>query len=109
MTFVENSVKYGRHPDRILKIQIKVKLLQMEGSRILSITVADNGDGFQPEVMEKINGGRMESDYEGGVGIGNVLYRCRLLYGDMFSYGFYNADGAVVDLFFETEGSGEKV
>lgn len=107
LTFVENSVKYGRHPDQILKIQIKVKLLQMEGSRILSITVADNGAGFQPEVMEKINGGRVEADYEGGVGIGNVLHRCRLLYGDKFSYGFYNADGAVVDLFFETEGSGE--
>lgn len=103
LTFVENAVKYGRHPDRILKIQIKVKLLQMEQSHILSVTIADNGNGFQPELMERLNRGKAEADYEGGVGIGNVLHRCRLLYGDKFSYGFYNADGAVVDLFFEIE------
>ncbi|WP_215700405.1 histidine kinase [Clostridium sp. MCC353] len=108
LTFVENSVKYAGCPDRMLKIQIKVKLLQIESSRILSVSVADNGEGFRQELMEKLNQGIVEADYDGGVGIGNVLHRCRLLYGDRFSYGFYNEDGAVVDLFFEIQGEEEE-
>ena len=32
------------------------------------------------------------------VGINNLKRRCRLLYGDLVQYGFYNEPGAVSDL-----------
>lgn len=77
---VENAIYHGiRHLERPGMIRVEVR--RQESDIIMSII--DNGDGFDPEVMVKaVDRGGVKL---GGVGLRNVDQRLRLLYGD--SYG----------------------
>ena len=98
-TFVENSVKYAMRSGREkLEIWLKVVRLRGEDGETLNISYADRGGGYPREVLEMLNS-RVPTDHEGlGVGIINLLKRCRFHYGDAASWGFYNDDGAVSEL-----------
>ena len=98
-TFVENSVKYAmRNGREELEIWLKVIRLRGEDGETLNISYADRGSGYPREVLEMLNS-RVPTDHEGlGVGIINLLKRCRFHYGDAASWGFYNDDGAVSEL-----------
>ncbi len=98
-TFVENSVKYAKRSGRErLEIWLRVVRLKGEDGEALNISYADRGGGYPPEVLDMLNN-RVPVDREGlGVGIVNLLKRCRFHYGDAASWGFYNDDGAVSEL-----------
>jgi len=106
-TFVENSVKYAMRSGRDrLNIWLKVTRLRGEDGEALNISYADRGGGYPPEVLDMLNN-RVPADREGlGVGIVNLLKRCRFHYGDAASWGFYNDDGAVSELILPIDHSG---
>ncbi|MGI6106316.1 MAG: histidine kinase [Lachnospiraceae bacterium] len=98
-TFVENSVKYGRDQDgKDLGVMVWVKRLDIEHHRYLDITVADNGAGYSPEMLKRLNAKQPESEGKNGVGIVNLLTRVRFRYGERASWYFRNEIGAVSEL-----------
>ena len=103
-TFVENSVKYAKRSGRErLEIWLRVARLKGEDGEALNISYADRGGGYPPEVLDMLNS-HVPADREGlGVGIVNLLKRCRFHYGDAASWGFYNDDGAVSELILPLE------
>jgi two-component system sensor histidine kinase YesM len=88
ITFVENSVKHATPPEgESLSISISCrKLLAYPDSPgdILEITITDNGQGFDPPVLEKIKNGENISEEGNHIGITNCIRRLSLLYGDSF-------------------------
>ena len=98
-TFVENSVKYARTSiaGMPLCVSIRTDLLATEEGRYLDIIISDNCQGYSEEVLERINRGDFGDDGQ-AVGIGNIIRRCRLLYGKRAELRFYNEEGAVSEL-----------
>ncbi len=89
ITFVENCVKHATPPDgESLKISLSAKkLLDAEDGAgdILEIVITDNGQGFDDEILNKIqNDEDIISDDGNHIGITNCIRRLRLLYGDSF-------------------------
>ena len=103
-TFVENSVKYAvRGRREKLTIWMKVVRLKGEQGETLDISYADRGSGYPEDVLQMLNR-HVPEDHEGlGVGIVNLLKRCRFHYGDAASWGFYNDDGAISELILPIE------
>ncbi len=97
-TFVENSVKYavGKQPGKVLKIQVRAEVLEMEEENMLNISIQDNGMGYSQEVLCELE----QEENRGGfcVGIKNIRRRCRLLYGDKAQFSFFNDGGARSEL-----------
>ncbi len=100
LTFVENSVKHGARKDQALKIHVKVQSICSEEDRFINIVILDNGVGFSPETLERLNvSDRNEADGD-HIGIDNVKNRLSLLYEGKSSALFSNtATGACVDLY----------
>ena len=98
-TFVENSVKYARTSiaGMPLCVSIRTDLLTTEEGRYLDIIISDNCQGYSDEVLERINRGDFGDDGQ-AVGIGNIIRRCRLLYGERAELRFYNDHGAISEL-----------
>ena len=89
ITFVENCVKHATPPEsESLKISLSAKkLLDAEDGAgdILEIVISDNGQGFDDEILNKIqNDEDIISDDGNHIGITNCIRRLRLLYGDSF-------------------------
>lgn len=98
-TFVENSVKYARTvvAGMPLRLSVRVDLLATEEGQYLDLIVSDNCQGYSEEMLERINSGNIGDDGQ-AVGIGNIIRRCRLLYGERAQLLFYNEGGAVSEL-----------
>ena len=77
-TFAENSVKHNITLVPLLRIKIKIT---MDDTQI-HILVYDNGAGFAPEILEKIERNENISSQGEHIGIINVKERLRLFYGD---------------------------
>ena len=77
--FVENSVKYGRVAGQLLQIFVTVEQQKED----LVIRIGDNGVGFEPEVLKKVQKGEQLEDAFGKphIGIYNCRRRLRLAYG----------------------------
>ena len=91
ITFVENSIKHATVPDgESLKISIDCrKLLNEENADgdILEIVISDNGQGFDPEVLKKLQDGEdILSDDRSHIGISNCIKRLKLLYNNSFEF-----------------------
>lgn len=101
-TFVENSIKHVRKNGLLLNINIQVRLGQEnEEGGSLYLRIADNGNGYPEEVLERLNQRETEFEYKDTrVGIDNLKYRIRLLYGENMSIRFSNAPlgGAVTEI-----------
>lgn len=98
-TFVENSFKYARTAiaGMQLTLNVRVDLLKTEEGNYLDITISDNGHGYSDEILKRINDGNFGDDGL-AVGIGNMLRRCKLIYGSRVEINFYNSSGAVSEL-----------
>ena len=105
-TFVENSVKYAKDNRRErLAMYMKVARLNTEAGERLNISYADHGAGYPEAVLAMLNQ-QEPTDKEGlGVGIVNLLKRCRFHYGDQVTWAFYNDEGAVSELILPIERS----
>ena len=108
LTFVENSGKHASLPGEALSIYIKVMELKTEDAQYINISISDNGSGFPPETLEKLN--RAEKiEYTGQhVGILNVKHRFALLYQGKSIFSFSNLKkGSRIELFIPEEGGND--
>ena len=103
LTFVENSLKHSCRQDSPLEIRIRCGCLPGEDNNYLYVSISDNGGGFSPQDLEKLNG-PLESIYtQNHVGISNIRHRLQLLYEGQATLSFRNlTDGACVELFLPT-------
>ena len=77
-TFAENSVKHNSTLVPLLRIKIEITMDETQ----IHILVHDNGAGFAPEILEKIERNENISSQGEHIGIINVKERLRLFYGD---------------------------
>ena len=80
-TFAENSVKHNIGLVPLLRIRIDIS----SGNDRIYITVRDNGAGFEPDMLERINKTENISNKGEHIGITNVKERLRIFYGDTAS------------------------
>ncbi|MBB6670139.1 histidine kinase [Cohnella nanjingensis] len=103
--FVENAVIHGfnkRVPNGMMfTIVIATEEDPEAPDRYLLLTVADDGPGFEPELLANLENGRHAAGTgEQHLGIWNILRRFKMLYGDDggISFGNAPAGGAVVTI-----------
>lgn len=77
-TFAENSVKHNITLVPLLRITIDIS----SGEDRIYIIIRDNGEGFDKDILEKINRNENISSQGQHIGITNVKERLRLFYGD---------------------------
>ena len=80
-TFAENSVKHNIGLVPLLRIRIDIS----SGNDRIYITMRDNGAGFEPDMLERINKNENISNKGEHIGITNVKERLRIFYGDTAS------------------------
>jgi len=99
--FIENAIIHGfKNRKKMFRIEITAS---RRTSSSFTITIADNGSGFSSEVLEKLQ--RREpivDEQRRSLGIGNVIERLELLYGDRANIAFANREqgGAIVEITF---------
>jgi two-component system sensor histidine kinase YesM len=86
---IENAVKYSFIHQANARVLITVR----QDKDRLYLAVADNGIGMAPELLRELNDQAMRQQLEQllqskthQIGLRNVLARCRLYYGDLFSF-----------------------
>lgn len=101
-TFVENSIKHYGKNEQMLRIRIQIREKQdQNGQKRLNIRVSDNGVGYTKENLAEFNEPVETFVYQSShVGIDNLKYRLRLIYGEDTEIYFYNAPygGAVAEM-----------
>lgn len=95
--FIENAIKHGfDFMDHPFHIYIAIGLIEQERVRIV---VMDNGNGFPEEMLEKLGAGSYLEHQNGEhLGISNVQYRIKHLFGDGAWLEFKNAPGARIQI-----------
>jgi two-component system sensor histidine kinase YesM len=98
LDFVNNAIKHQLDPDRQLEILVYLHKEQEK----LHIMITDSGDGFEPEILEKLQKHEKLISPEGEhIGIYNVCQRLSILYSDCADIAFSNKPegGARIDLY----------
>ena len=98
LDFVNNAIKHQLDPDRQLEILVYLHKEQEK----LHIMITDSGDGFEPEILEKLQKHEKLISPEGEhIGIYNVCQRLSILYRDCADIAFSNKPecGARIDLY----------
>ncbi|GIO68515.1 cache domain-containing sensor histidine kinase [Paenibacillus cookii] len=88
--FIENAIKYGfDFMDHPFHIGIEVRFI---GSDQLEIVIQDNGNGFSADVLSQLQSGGLKANRDGQhLGISNVQYRLKHIFGQKASLEFDNA------------------
>lgn len=96
-TFVENSVKYTINWEDEIEVYITGK-----AEEEVVITIEDNGDGYDREILYKLQNGMDISDGQNRIGIMNAVSRMKLAFGNEANIRFYNRSegGAGVEIRF---------
>lgn len=98
--FVENAAKHALTLEEKILISVTVYPEDREEGAYVNIYISDTGDGFPPDVLDKLQ--RKESVSKGGhhMGIANCLKRFQLYYDGMGEINFSNSPlgGAIVDI-----------
>jgi sensor histidine kinase YesM len=89
-TFLENTVKYNKQSDNLLIFDIKISLTELEGVPVMQIHLSDNGIGYSPEMLEKLNSSDNDLFATKHVGISNLKHRIALIYKSNYQFAFYN-------------------
>ena len=80
-TVVENEYKYAVSRDHMVMLLIRASRENWRGQEVLLIEIEDDGQGYPPEVLERINGA--ETAAEGGgnrVGLWSIRRMMELMY-----------------------------
>ncbi|BFH63186.1 sensor histidine kinase [Paenibacillus azoreducens] len=91
--FIENAIKYGfDFMDHPFHIAIDIRLFEEEQ---VEMVIWDNGNGFSQEVLEQLQSGGYKENQNGEhLGISNVQYRLKHIFGQKSQLEFDNAPGA---------------
>ena len=98
--FVENAAKHALTLEEKVLISVTVYPEDREEGTYVNIYISDTGDGFAPDVLERLQRGEGISDGGHHVGIANCLQRFKLYYNGMGEMHFSNSPlgGAIVDI-----------
>lgn len=85
---VENSLKYGKTPNKVLEIDISIKRIEDD----IFISIRDNGKGADAKTVQSLNSQFQSGYYIVGVptdvstkiGLKNINHRIRLIYDDTY-------------------------
>ena len=102
-TFVENVFQHGLEPGKSIHLDIRVSHDALKDVQGVRMDIYDNGPGFSPEALERINAGSEagEPASEHGHGIRNATQRMKLFYRGQAELRCENIpSGAHVSLFF---------
>ncbi|MCW3791958.1 histidine kinase [Paenibacillus sp. LS1] len=100
---IENAVKYSFKHQTTARVQIRINRMHDR----LHISVSDNGPGIPSEIIHKLQHPVAPSSLESilhnegwHIGLGNVIARCRLHYGALFTVHMENDEngGACIEL-----------
>ncbi|HHV11364.1 MAG TPA: histidine kinase [Clostridiales bacterium] len=99
-TFVENSLKYTINWEDDIELTIKGTV---EEEAV--IVIEDTGEGFEPEILYKLQNNLDISEGEKRIGIMNAVSRMKLAFGNEASILFYNREkgGAGVEIRFPSK------
>ena len=91
---VENALQHGiRSQEKDSEIIVHAYVKEDR----LNLTVKDTGYGLSPQMERKLQSGQVEASRRGGIGVGNVRQRLRLIYGEDASFTISNREeGGVV-------------
>lgn len=89
-TFLENTYKYNDRKGHPLSFRIQISKTQYHEGEYLQIHCSDNGCGYSPEVLEKINAELDGTFDQYNVGINNMKRRMSIVYKNDFHAAFYN-------------------
>ena len=89
-TFVGNSVKHNIMQVPLLKIEVFVRKV---GKKRLEIRIRDNGIGFEPEVLRKINNNESLEEEGEHIGIQNIKERIQEFYGSSYDFAITSREG----------------
>lgn len=103
LTLTENCFKHAAGTDRPMVITVTVQQYAMDGNRVVSIRLADNGPGFDQELLGKLNRDP-DSISSSSTGLRNVVRRFQLMYGEDFSIAFFNSGGAAIEMTIQQRG-----
>ena len=98
--FVENAAKHALTLEEKILISVTVYPEDREEGTYVNIYISDTGDGFPPDVLEKLQQGEGVSEGGHHMGIANCLKRFKLYYNGMGEINFSNSPlgGAIVDI-----------
>lgn len=100
LTYAENSVKYGAMSNKTLLVNVRVtRIATGDEESYVSITILDNGPGFAPELLEKLNSETYPEERSTHIGIQNVQKRFYLVYDKRATILYSNSNGACVEIF----------
>ncbi|MNM91017.1 Sensor histidine kinase YehU [compost metagenome] len=74
---VENAIRHGL--ENMLGV-CSIRITAKQNADFLVLTVADNGPGVEPEILEKLQRNEMESKGS-GIGLKNINERLKILFG----------------------------
>lgn len=89
-TFLENAYKYNERTGVPLSFHIQVSRVDYNGGEYLQIHCSDNGCGYSPQVLERINHEPCGVFDQLNVGINNLRRRMSIVYKGDFHTIFYN-------------------
>lgn len=100
LTFVENAFKHGMETKRE-NGKVNVQIIKEE--EWMKICIRDNGPGIEEQTLMKLFESLNKEEEWGNIGIKNVYYRLKMLYGNRFIFQIFNDDGTVVKIFLPLE------
>lgn len=93
VTFVENSVQHGTTLDHPLHVTVRAAHVKSPGGDYVSLLVINDGPPFSDALLREAAEPAPQIYRSRNVGITNIRYRLRLLYGDAAALTLYNAGG----------------
>ncbi|KRE65168.1 hypothetical protein ASL11_20340 [Paenibacillus sp. Soil750] len=100
--FVENAVIHGFTKQYgTYVIQVKAEQDQEAPEEFFLLSISDNGDGFQPEMLQQLNSAQyLDQSGDEHLGIWNVRHRLQMNYGNRVALRFLNKPerGALVQI-----------
>ena len=89
-SFLENSFKYNAGKKGMAVFSVKISTVSENDAAYLRIHMQDNGSGYPEDVLNAINQRVNYSFDDNHVGINNLKHRLSILYGENYTFAFYN-------------------
>lgn len=89
-TFLENTAKYNKESGSLLIFDIKIERAELNGKPVMQILLSDNGTGYDPETLDRLNSTETDLFAKKHVGISNLKHRIALIYKTDYQLAFYN-------------------